>query len=164
VACTDYRSGTKMMKAVCVCVCVCMYEKYGCRWGLKILPSITLIWFAFPLAEEDSFRMSWCQRIFHNVELVRRAYLPVWLFFFLGFEAVYASKVVIATSARALRKWWETTYRLLCNYLEVQILCSKKSYRCVFGRFYILIKSCLRMRMRVLQQTDQHTVCKLNLW
>ena len=35
--------------------------------------------------------MSWCQRIFHNVELVRRAYLPVRLFFFLRFEAVCVS-------------------------------------------------------------------------
>jgi hypothetical protein len=39
----------------------------GCVWReLNILPPITLIWFAFPLTEEQSFRTSWCQRIFHN--------------------------------------------------------------------------------------------------
>ena len=83
------------------------------------------------------------------------------IFFFWGggLEAVCVRKVVIGTSAHALRKWLETTCRLLFNYLEVQIVHSKKSYR-----FYVLIKSCLRMRMRMLQQTDQHTVCKLNLW
>lgn len=70
----------------------------GCMWAVWVLeglgggrrlnipPSITLIWFEFPLTGEDSFRTSWCQRIFHNVESPSPAYLPVWLF--LGVEAV----------------------------------------------------------------------------